>query len=152
MVPASVRRAANDEVTFTVAGGDFPGLRVYFACGDDSRRVGQRAPIDTGANSHRERLRNVVNRLVGLVDKLDLKNQGILGIEAKDLRENDVESLIERLCERLSLVDLRNHLGVLVGQERVGFGLVEQPKKSRWADIGLARRLRGRLVGGIKGH
>ena len=152
MVPAPVRRATNNEITVAMAGGDFSGLRVFFASGDNPRGIGQRAPIDTGTNAHRQRLGNVVNWLVGLVDKLDLKNQGVLGIEAKDLGKDDVESLIERLGERLGLVDLGNHLGVLLGQKWIGFRLVEQTEQPTWADIGLACRLRGRLIGGIKRH
>src|ERR1700722_9816766 len=82
MVPPPMRCAANDEVAVTVTGRDFPGLRVLFAWGHDSRGVGQGAPIDAGADTHRERLRNVVNRLVGLVDEFDLKDERVLGIES----------------------------------------------------------------------
>src|SRR5450631_1994663 len=108
MIPSAVWRAANYEVAVAMAGSDFSSLRVFFACGHDSRGIGQRAPIDPGTNAHRERLRDVVNRLIRLVDKFDLKNQGVVGIEAENLGENDVESLIERLGKRLGLVDLRN--------------------------------------------
>ena len=63
-----------------------------------------------------------------------------------------MKSLVERLGERLGLVDLGNHLGVLLGQERIGLRLVEQTEQPAGADIGLARRLRGWLIGGIKRH
>ena len=152
VIPTAVRRAANDEVAVAMTGSDFPGLRVFFTRRHYSRGIGQRAPIDAGTDSYRERLGNVVNRLIRLVDKFDLKNQGILGIEPENLGENDVESLIERLGKRLGLVDLGNHLGVLLGQERVRLRLVEQAEQPGRPDIRLACRLRGRLVGGIERH
>ena len=35
MVPPAMRGAANDEITVAMAGCDFPGLWVFFACGDN---------------------------------------------------------------------------------------------------------------------
>ena len=108
MVASPVGRAANDEVPVAVARREFPGLGIFAPSGDDSRGIGQRTPIDAGADSHGERLRDVVNGMIRLVDKFDLKNQGILRVEPKDFGEDDVKSLIERLGKRLGLFDLRN--------------------------------------------
>ena len=58
MIPAPVRRAANDEIAVAVAGIDFPGLRVFLACGDDSRGIGQ-------ARSNRRRSRRAPRAIAG---------------------------------------------------------------------------------------
>jgi len=136
MVPSPMGRATNHEIAVAMAGRDFPGLRVFLACGYDSRGVGQRAPIDAGTDTHRERLWDVINRLVGFVHELDLKNQGILGIEPKDLRKNDVESFVERFGECSALSIWETISGYCSASNGYAFALSSKPSNRDGPTLG----------------
>jgi len=141
VIAFALGRAANHEITRAVTGSDLSGLGVFRAGSHDSRGVGQRAPIDPGTDAHRERLRDVGDGLVGVIDELDLKDQRVLGIEPEHLGQNDFKAPVKRSRKRLGLVDLRNHFRVLIRQDRKGFGLVQQSQQARRPDIGLPCRL-----------
>src|ERR1700761_5412336 len=99
MITSAVRGATDHEIAVAMAFRDCSGFRVFASGGNDPGSIRQGGPINTAADANREGLRNVEDGVVGFVDELDLKNQSVLGIEAEDLGQDDMEPLVESLCE-----------------------------------------------------